>query len=303
MTKTYKLIIKRGLEMKGTVTLFRGISAKILLMLLSIVIVSISQQAVAEGTDAKGNPGKKVYAEQTTMKGHRHSGVTTGDIGKSIYEEHCQICHGAKGDGKGLAGIMKRSEKSGRLINVEPRDFTIGVFRFRSTGTGCLPTDEDLILLVDKGIPRSFMPSHKDDLKLEDKKALVEHLKTFSTRWKEEEPCKSIPVKKPKWVGSSKSVEKGKKVYKEMKCWECHGDDGKGKGPKSDQLKDDWGKPIVPFDFTTGATKMGAAPENVYTAYTTGLDGTGMPSYEDSLKEDERWHLVSYTLKLMGRVK
>jgi mono/diheme cytochrome c family protein len=251
---------------------------KVKLFLLSIILL-MSQQT-AFGAEAKKD-----------------------DLGKKVYEERCQICHGAKGDGKGLAGVMKMSEKSGRMINVEARDFTLGVFRFRTTSTGCLPATEDLISLVNKGILRSFMPPHKDELSMEEKKAVAEYIKTFSSRWKEEEPCKPIPIKTPKWVGSRSSVEKGKKIYKEMKCWECHGDDGKGKGPKSDTIKDDWGKPIVPFDFTTGATKMGDAPENVYTAYTTGLDGTGMPSYEDSLKEDERWHLVSYTLKLMGKVK
>jgi hypothetical protein len=34
--------------------------------------------------------------------------------------------------------------------------------------------------------------------------------------------------------------------------------------------------------------------------FTTGLDGSGMPSYEDSLTEEERWNMVSFTLKLMG---
>lgn len=228
-------------------------------------------------------------------------GDSKADLGKKVYEERCMICHGAKGDGKGLVSVMRKSEKSGRVILVEPRDFTSGVFRFRSTATGCLPSDEDLLRLVDTGITRSFMPAHKDELKPEEKKAVIDHIKTFSTRWKEEEPCKSITVKKsPKWVGSKSSVEKGEKIYKEMKCWECHGDDGRGKGPKSDQLKDDWGKPIVPFNFTAGALKRGTGAEDVYITFTAGLDGTGMPSYEDSLKEDDRWHLVSFTLKLMG---
>ncbi|MEW6410435.1 MAG: c-type cytochrome [Nitrospirota bacterium] len=225
------------------------------------------------------------------------------DLGKNIYEERCMICHGAKGNGKGLAGVMKRAEKNGRIINVEPRDFTIGVFRFRSTPTGYLPTDEDLMFLIDKGITRSFMPPHKDQLTMEEKKAVIGYIKTFSTRWKEEEQGESIPVKKPRWVGSSKSVERGKKVYKEMKCWECHGEHGKGDGPKSDKIEDDWGKPIVPFNFTVGALKRGASAEDIYITYTTGLDGTGMPSYEDSLGEGDRWHLASYTLKLMGKIK
>jgi hypothetical protein len=59
----------------------------------------------------------------------------------------------------------------------------------------------------------------------------------------------------------------------------------------------------LPFDFTTGTLKRGSSPENIYITYTTGLDGTGMPSYEDSLPEEDRWHLDSYTLRLMGRVK
>ncbi|MBF0473992.1 MAG: cytochrome c, partial [Nitrospirae bacterium] len=87
-----------------------------------------------------------------------------------------------------------------------------------------------------------------------------------------------------------------------MKCVECHGNEGKGDGPKSNTLKDDWGDQVIPFDFTSGATKMGFDPKNIYKAFSTGLDGSGMPSYGDSLSEDERWNLVSYTLKLMGRL-
>lgn len=230
------------------------------------------------------------------------SGMDT-DPGKKVYEERCQICHGANGDGKGLVGIIKRSEKSGRVLDVRPRDFTTGVFRFRSTPTGCLPDDRDLMRLVDTGITKSFMPPHKDELTTDEKKAVIEHIKTFSERWKDEEPCEPIAVNKPQWVGSRESVEKGLKIYKDMKCWECHGDDGRGNGPKSNEIKDDWGNPIPPFNFTAGALKRGTSPEDVYITFTSGLDGTGMPSYEDSLDEENRWHLVSYTLKLMGAVK
>ncbi len=225
------------------------------------------------------------------------------DLGKKVYEERCAICHGLKGDGKGItAGLMKKSEKSGRILEIIPRDLTTGVFRFRSTATGCLPSDEDLMRILDMGITRSFMPAHKE-LSIDEKKALIGHIKTFSTRWKEEEPCKSITAKKPKWVGNKKSIVKGEKIYKDMKCWECHGEDGKGNGPKSNQLKDDWGRQILPFNFTAGALKRGTNPEDVYITFTAGLDGTGMPSYEDSLNEEDRWHLVSFTLKLMGQVK
>ncbi len=221
------------------------------------------------------------------------------NTGKKLYETHCSICHGTKGDGKGAGGAMRWREKSGQTLSVQARDFSVGVFKFRDTATGCLPTDEDLMNIVTNGIPKSFMPSHRV-LVQKDREAVVAYLKTFTKRWKEEEPCKKIGDSKPLWVGSSASAEKGKTVYKEMKCWECHGEKGLGDGPKADRLKDDWGARIFPFDFTTADLKRGTTPENIYMTFTTGLDGTGMPSYEDSLSEEDRWNLVSYTLKLMG---
>ena len=222
--------------------------------------------------------------------------------GKKVYNSRCVICHGPKGDGVGLVGLVHRVQKRGVVQPLYPRDFTVGVFKFRSTPTGCLPTDDDLMRIVTNGIPRAYMPSSVD-LQEKEREAVIEYIKTFSERWDEEDACDSIQVKKPSWVGTASSVAKGEKLYSDMKCWECHGYSGKGDGPKSASLKDDWEDPILPFDFTSGATKLGFAPENVFTAYTTGLDGTGMPSYEDSMNVEERWHLVSYTLKLMGRLK
>lgn len=224
------------------------------------------------------------------------------DQGKKVYNKYCVICHGGKGDGVGLIGLIQRVEKVGLVWTLYPRDFTVGTFKFRSTPTGCLPTDDDIQRIITNGLPRSGMPSHWD-VSEDDRKAVGDYIKTFSKRWDEEDPCDPIVPIKPDWVGSKTSVVKGKQVYKDMKCWECHGDTGKGDGPKSDELKDDWGDKILAFDFTTGTLKRGSSPENVYITFTTGLDGTGMPSYEDSLNEENRWHLVSYTLKLMGMVK
>ena len=222
--------------------------------------------------------------------------------GKDVYNKYCVICHGSKGDGKGLVGIIHRLEQKGLVWNIYPRDLTVGTFKFRSTPTGCLPTDDDLMRTVTSGILRSGMPSHKD-VSQGNREAVLEYIKALSPRWEEEDPCDPLTTSKPKWVGSPSSVQKGEKVYKDMKCWECHGYEGKGDGPKSDELKDDWGDKILAFNFTTGALKRGSSPENVYITFVTGLDGTGMPSYEDSLKEEDRWHLVSYTLKLMGLVE
>jgi cytochrome c1 len=83
-------------------------------------------------------------------------------MGKKVYMKYCVICHGAKGDGKGLVGIIHRFEKSGLVWSIYPRDLTVGTFKFRTTPTGCLPDDSDLIRMITEGIPRSGMPSHED---------------------------------------------------------------------------------------------------------------------------------------------
>ncbi len=85
-----------------------------------------------------------------------------------------------------------------------------------------------------------------------------------------------------------------------MKCGECHGETGKGDGEKADTLKDDLGQPAPPNAFTRGVYKGGGDPSDIYLRFTTGMDGSPMPSYEDSLTNEERWALVFYTLSLAG---
>src|SRR5438874_204311 len=63
--------------------------------------------------------------------------------GEEEYAEHCIGCHGAKGDGNGLAATF---------LFPRPRDFTIGAFKFRSTPSGSLPTDGDLFRTVTRGV-------------------------------------------------------------------------------------------------------------------------------------------------------
>lgn len=219
--------------------------------------------------------------------------------GRDLFMVNCSMCHGENGDNKGPVCFSRNVEKNGKILQTYARDFTAGVFKFRTTSTGCLPGDNDLLQTINNGIPKSLMPSFAD-LSKKEKDALVEYVKSFSSRWEEEPACNAIAVEPPMWVGTPDSIKKGEIIYKKVKCWECHGDTGRGDGNKSEDLKDDWGHKIRPFDFTTGELKRGTSPAAIYITFTTGLDGSGMPSYEDSIKEEDRWHLVSFTLKLMG---
>ena len=219
--------------------------------------------------------------------------------GKQYYNVNCRICHGEKGNGKGFVDIIRYAEKDGRVIETFPRDFTSGTFKFRSSSTGCLPSPDDLQQIIKNGIDRSFMPP-QEKISDQDLEGVTEYVMAFSDRFEEEDLCDVISAAKPGYVGSAKSIDKGREVYKRMKCAECHGDEGKGDGTKANEIVDDWGKKILPFNFVAGNLKRGSSAENIYMTFTTGLDGSGMPSYEDSLSEEERWNMVSFTLKLMG---
>lgn len=224
------------------------------------------------------------------------------ELGEKYYNVNCRLCHGQKGDGKGHVSVIQYAEKNGRVLKTYPRDFTSGLYRFRSTATGCLPDDVDLKNIIKGGIVTSFMPP-QEGISEEDLAAVAEYIKTYSERFEEEDLCDVIVASRPDYVASPKSIDRGKVVYNNMKCWECHGYEGTGDGPKAADIKDDWGNKLLPFNFITGALKRGSTPENIYMTFTAGLDGTGMPSYEDSLDEQSRWDLVSYTLKLMGLTK
>ncbi len=74
-----------------------------------------------------------------------------------------------------------------------------------------------------------------------------------------------------------------------------YGKEGRGNGPSALALTDSKGYPIRPFDFTDGSHfKCGETPGDLFKDLATGLDGTPMPSFADSLKSDQIWDLVHY---------
>jgi len=133
-----------------------------------------------------------------------------------------------------------------------------------------------------------------------DRWAIVAYIKTLSERWVEEIDDQDDPIV----VGNpplptADTLVAGKDVYKLMKCAKCHGDLGKGDGPSAPQLKDDNGLSIEPRDFSDASMFVaGSDPRGVYQTFTTGFDGTPMPSFADFLEENQRWELVWYVMSL-----
>jgi cytochrome c oxidase cbb3-type subunit 2 len=208
-------------------------------------------------------------------------------LGEKVYGENCAACHGPKGDGKG--------PEASRL-KTKPRDFMTGNYKFRSTPSGSLPLDQDIFQTISRGVRSTSMLAQ---LHLSEKErwAVTEYLKTFSNRFKTEKPLD--PSATPAVPSPSRDlITLGKTMYTDAGCNQCHGAEGKGNGPSTNELKDELGNPIVPTDLTLKPFKSGPGPEDLYRTLSTGLNGTPMPSYADALTPKERWALVFYILSI-----
>jgi mono/diheme cytochrome c family protein len=211
------------------------------------------------------------------------------EAGKKLYGGNCAQCHGDKGDGQGIATPF---------VLPRPRDFTAGKFKIRTTPSGALPTDEDLRSIIRAGMPYTAMPAWPN-FSDEQVKDLIYTIKSFAADFaKPERQVEPIQIPAPP-SSSSDSIEKGKNLYAELGCARCHGELGRADGPSAPTLKDDWGNPIRPADLTRRWTfRGGPTRRDIFRAFSTGLNGTPMPSFADALSVEQRWDLVSYIYSL-----
>jgi cytochrome c oxidase cbb3-type subunit I/II len=218
--------------------------------------------------------------------------------GKEVYERRCIGCHGEKGDGNGPAATF--------LFNQRPRNFDAGVFKFRLTQKP-VPTDGDLLRTITRGVRGTAMPAWYE-LPLTDRLAVIQYIK-YELAVDRSDPAKPYaffteePPGQPLYVGqppapSQQILDRGKEVWQTAKCWECHGQTGKGDGEKAPGLKDDFNFPVRPADLTSGQFKSGPSVQDIFRTMSTGFSGTPMPSYRDSLVEQDRWALAYYVLSL-----
>lgn len=215
--------------------------------------------------------------------------------GKVLYDKKCAWCHGWKGGGDGPAAPF---------LNPPPRDFTAGIYKFKSsTFDEYFAFDEDIFRAIKDGLRGTSMPGWGDVLKDKDIWDIIAYLKTLVEGY--ETPSKRVELNgriKP----SKDSIEKGKLLFKE-RCVECHGEEGKGVATKI--LRDDWGFRTWPRNLTKGWTfRGGNQPEAIYTRISVGIPGTPMPSFADKgskgfMTDEERWHVANYVASLNDESK
>ncbi len=209
--------------------------------------------------------------------------------GKVVYDKYCGQCHGDTGDGVGYATPR---------VKPKPRDFTTGAYKFRTTPNGMLPTDDDLRRAIEIGLPYTSMPGWPN-LTSAEVQNVIHYIKSFSPDF--ENPDRyGEPIEIPRPLESTEeSVARGRVVYEEQGCAACHGEAGRGDGPSAPTLVNDKGDPIRVADLTQRWTyRGGPTKEDIYRTFSTGLNGTPMPSYADSLDVQDRQHLVNYVYSL-----
>ena len=210
------------------------------------------------------------------------------ESGKTLYLRNCAQCHGDKGDGTGYATPH---------LSPRPRDFTTGKFKVRSTPSGALPTHQDLVNIIRRGMPYTSMPPWPD-LSDQEVSDLAHFIKTFSAEFSNAQNV--APVEIPSAPSATnESIELGKKLYEENGCIKCHGPLGRGDGPSAPTLVDDLGYRIRAANLAQSWTfRGGASREEIFKTMSTGFNGTPMPSFADALPPEQRWAITDFIVSL-----
>jgi mono/diheme cytochrome c family protein len=233
------------------------------------------------------------------------------EAGKRVYFTKCVWCHGVDGagDGPGADRLWPR-----------PRNFNQGTFKIRHTASGELPlfdakkpveAQNDLFATVTHGLPGSAMPPWEGILTEEQRLQVLSFVTTqlvkdrkFTDAKSESQTVLQMAELKP-IAASEESLKKGAELIVEKKCVECHGMEGRGDG-NAFNLKDDWGFSIQPANWHKCWNFRGSRQDpynvnNIFRTFSTGVNGTPMPSFADNTTVDERWHIANFVNSLCER--
>jgi len=228
-----------------------------------------------------------------------------GQKGKVLYRFRCEVCHGTQGAGDGIAA---------EFMYPKPRDFSLALFKYKTSPGTELPRDEDLFNSIKYGLPGTAMPGWGMEgralLTDEQITSLIPVIKGFdvSAAWPPEDAedeafdedgfytqddFRVITANEPlegQIAYSEASINKGREAYLKA-CEQCHGAEGRGNIVSGKKLEDDWGGRLWPRDLTkpwtwrstqaraSGEGERDQTIKNIYARLSIGIPGTPMPAH------------------------
>ena len=281
------LTVTKPKHMEMTMTKNNNYIKRLILSFLAVVLIAVPGTAMAGVPDAV----KKDLLEK----------------GKKVYFKRCVWCHGVEGGGDG---------PSADRLFTRPRNFIQGTFKIRTTDSGELPMEADMVKTVKNGLPGSAMPAWGEFLGEDEIIAAVNFVKTlvqdrdFNDTEDEEVTIQDFGTNPwgttgPYHLGVPQAdIDAGKEIFMKNKCFECHGGEGRGDGNPT--MKDDWGFPIVAADWQQcwnfrGSRRNHFDPFNVVRTISTGLNGTPMPNFKDQITVEDRWKIAAFVNSLCPR--
>ena len=197
--------------------------------------------------------------------------------GERGYRTVCASCHGIEGDGQGRLGVRQVPA---------PRSFASGVIKFASVPAGDLWTDDDVLRVLHEGLQGTQMLAFK--LPEEELRAIVQHLKTFSPRFRVETPGEPVEVPADPWSENGDAAKAaGDGLYASLGCASCH-----ESGRSTPTI---WRNAIDAPRLAGYRPKAGGSPERVYQTLAAGVGGIeGKRGLAERHSAREIWALVHY---------
>ncbi len=248
--------------------------------------------------------------------------------GADLYAFRCQVCHGETGMGDGPAADT---------MYPRPRDFSLALFKYKTSPGTLPPRNEDLFDTIKNGLPGTGMPGWSSLLSDAQIESLIPVVKRFdvTAAWAPEDAEEEQFDDDGHYTGTNllrvteqeplegqipygeESLARGEQAFIET-CGECHGKSGRGNITSGKKLADDWGFRLWPRDLTKPwtwrATQVGGEDtdklrdqtiRNIYRRLSIGIPATPMPAHraveegnEDPVSLEDRWHIANYVYSL-----
>ncbi len=210
--------------------------------------------------------------------------------GASLYAHHCASCHGSEGRADGPCAS---------LLSPPARDLTSGIFRFKTTPGGDMPTDVDLFRTISMGLRGTSMPPWRRVLSASERWATTHFIKTLAPAFEQWGPGKPIDLGAEPTGDLTESVRRGETLYVDAQCPLCHGATGAGDGANAASLMDAFGNPILPRDFRDRQQfKRSVTRRDNALMIAIGNNGNSMPGFAEAFSPEQIWDLAAYVQSL-----